>query len=463
MASSKKRPRSDLLERVRSRVLQHVPHGARLTLALSGGVDSIAALDLLARLAPAHPFRLSCLHVNHRISPNAGAWARFVRAAARRRGVRCIVHAVDLSPYRGLGLEGAARAARYDAFARAKADLIVLAQHQDDQAETVLLQLVRGAGLAGLAAMPMLRAHDSPGAPRLLRPLLGASRAEIEDYARERRLAWIEDETNADERRSRNLVRRRVMPLLRELNPAAAANLARSAAHLAEANELAQALGAIDAHAATADRRLSVAALARLPRARAKNALRWTLVAAGVGAPDSAQLNELMRQLITARDDATVRVSLAGAEVRRYRGAVWVVSRGAPPPVAFRARWNGRRHWRLPELGGVLRFQARKGAGVRVEALARGPVEVRVRVGGERFQPDPKRPRRTLKHLVQEAGVPPWERDRLPLLYSGRELVVVPGVGVAAALQAGPGERGFVVSWEPLPVGSPTTRKRVIK
>ena len=259
---------------MRRRLLEHVPNGARVILGLSGGVDSVAALDLLARLAPGHPFTLSCLHVNHGLSPNAGRWARFARATARRYELRCSVRAVDLAPYRKLGVEGAARAARYAAFARADADFVVLAQHRDDQAETVLLQLLRGAGLPGLAAMPVVRDQSAGDAPRLLRPLLDATRAEIEAYARERRLEWIEDETNADERRARNRLRRSVMPLLRGLNPEAVANLARSAAHIAEAEALAQALAEIDARDAIKDGRLRVASLARLARPRAKNLLR---------------------------------------------------------------------------------------------------------------------------------------------------------------------------------------------
>jgi tRNA(Ile)-lysidine synthase len=463
MAGSRKPRRSDLTKRVRERLLQHVPPGARVTLALSGGVDSIAALDLLARLAATHPFTLSCLHVDHGISPNAGRWARFARAAAGRYGVRCSVRAVSLAPHRGLGLEGAARAARYAAFARTAADFVVLAQHRDDQAETVLLQLVRGSGLPGLAAMPIVRSQAARGAPLLLRPLLDASRAEIEAYARERGLEWVEDESNADERRARNRLRRSVMPALRELNPEAAANLARSAAHLAEAEELAQALAQIDACGATEDGRLSIAALLRLPRSRAKNVLRWALAAAGGRPPDSARLDELLRQLLTARKDGTVCVALEGVEVRRYRGAVWFVARRNRPRRDWRSRWDGRRTWPLPELGGVLRLKAAAGAGISRAALARGPVEARARAGGERFQPDARRPRRTLKRLFQEAGVPPWERERLPLVYCGGTLAFVPGIGVAAALQARPRERGVLWSWERLADEPPTSGKPMIK
>jgi tRNA(Ile)-lysidine synthase len=444
MASSRKRPPSDLAARVAAELARHVPRGARLTLALSGGVDSVAALDVLAGLAGAHPFALDCLHVNHRISPNAGTWARFARARARTYGLRCTVKTVDLAPFRRLGVEGAARAARYAAFARARADFLVLAQHRDDQAETVLLQLVRGAGVAGLAGMATARPARGP---TLLRPFLGVTRAALEAYARDRRLEWVEDESNADERRARNLVRRSVMPLLARVNPAAAANLARSAAHLAEAQELTRALAALDAREAMRAGRLSAAALARLGPARARNLLRWTIAEAGLAAPDAARLDEILRQLVGARVDAGVRIALDGAEIRRYRDAVWLVPAQAAPPAAFRARWDGRPTWPLPELGGTLRFKATTGVGMAARALGGRLLEVRLRAGGERFQPDGQRPRRMLKTLLQESGVPPWERERLPLLYCGGKLVAVPGIGVAAGAAAAPGEPAWTVSW----------------
>jgi tRNA(Ile)-lysidine synthase len=444
MASSRKRPPSDLAARVAAELARHVPRGAKLTLALSGGVDSVAALDILAGLAGAHPFALDCLHVNHRISPNAGTWARFARARARTYGLRCTVKTVDLAPFRRLGVEGAARAARYAAFARARGDFLVLAQHRDDQAETVLLQLVRGAGVAGLAGMATARPARGP---TLLRPFLGVTRAALEAYARDRRLEWVEDESNADERRARNLVRRSVMPLLARVNPAAAANLARSAAHLAEAQELTRALAALDAREAMRAGRLSAAALARLGPARARNLLRWTIAEAGLAAPDAARLDEILRQLVGARVDAGVRIALDGAEIRRYRDAVWLVPAQAAPPAAFRARWDGRPTWPLPELGGTLRFKATTGVGMAARALGGRLLEVRLRAGGERFQPDGQRPRRMLKTLLQESGIPPWERERLPLLYCGGKLVAVPGIGVAAGAAAAPGEPAWTVSW----------------
>jgi tRNA(Ile)-lysidine synthase len=443
MASSRKRSQNELAIRVRDTIVQHVPPGARLTLALSGGIDSVTALDLLARLAPAHPFALSCVHINHRISSNAGRWARFARLLARRYGVTCLVRTVDIARYRGMGLEGAARAARYAAFARIRADFIVLAQHQDDQAETVLLQLTRGAGAMGLAGMPMV---NTTKGPRLLRPLLNVSRAEIEAYARAHALRWVEDETNADENLWRNRIRRRVIPELRAMNPAAAANLARSAAHLAEANELAEALAEIDAKAAMDDGHVQVGALTRLSRSRAKNVLRWMLSRASEEIPSTAQLDEMLEQLLFARADASVRIPLAGLDVRRYQGAIWLVPR-RPVVAGFRAEWDGSRPWNLAELGGKLRFKRVRGRGLAAAAFERQLVEVRTRSGGERFQPERNRPRRALKALLQEAGIPPWERACIPLVYCGGRLAFVPGIGIAAGLHARPDEAGVELQW----------------
>jgi tRNA(Ile)-lysidine synthase len=445
MAGSRKPRSSELAERVRAGLERHIPRAARLTLALSGGVDSIALLDLLSTLASRHALALDCLHVNHGLSPNAATWARFARAAARRYGLRCAVRKADLAPHRALGLEGAARAARYAIFAALRTDFVALAQHQDDQAETVLLQLVRGAGPAGLAGMPMVRAQ-APGArrgPALFRPLLGATRTEIEAFARARGLAWVEDESNADTRRARNLVRHRVLPLLREINPKAAENLARSAALIAAANEALAAVAADD----VGEGLLEVAKLAALPTARAKNALRWTIARAGAAAPDAARLEEALGQLLGARPDAAVRIPVGEAEVRRYRGRVWVVRAVPPVPHGFVARWPGGAAWRIPELGGEVRFKRTRGRGLSAAVVAAGSVEARTRRGGERFRPDEHRPRRTLKALLQESGIPPWERERLPLLHCDGALAWVPGVGIDPRFCARPGEPGLQPTW----------------
>src|SRR5258708_15945507 len=237
MGSSRNSSSSELPQRAAAVLAPAIFPGAHLALGLSGGVDSVALLSVLLELAPALKVSLRAVHVNHGISPNAARWAEFCTGLCARFGIGVEVETVDIGPYRNLGLEGAARQARYEVFARADADFIVLAQHRDDQAETLLLRLLRGAGPRGLAAMSPLKSLAGARA-RLLRPLLEVSRAEIENYARLRGLEWAEDQSHAATIRRRNFLRHHVLPLPEPQFPAARATIARAATHLAEAREL---------------------------------------------------------------------------------------------------------------------------------------------------------------------------------------------------------------------------------
>lgn len=381
MAGSRKPPRADPggLEL----------RGRRVAVGLSGGVDSVVLLDVLRRLRAAHRFHLSAVHVHHGLSPNADAWARFCRGLCRRWQVPLTVRRVKIDK-RGRGLEAAARAARREVFGRQPADVIALAHQLDDQAETVLLNLLRGAGARGASAMPVV---GRLGEKILWRPLLAVARSEVLAYARSRGLAWVDDESNADESLTRNFLRRRVGPLLESRFPRWRESLARAARHFAARED------------------------------KARLALREYLRGAGLRPPSEAKLAEMLRQL-TGKGARTA-IAHDGAVLRVYRGRVSV----------DRA------------VGGELRLRPARGRGIDAARLARARLTLRPRTGGERLQIDARRPRRTLKNLFQEAGVPPWERERLPLLYCDGELVWVPGLGVAAGWQAARGARGFVPEW----------------
>jgi tRNA(Ile)-lysidine synthase len=427
-------------------VRAHVRAGSRLAVGLSGGIDSVVLFDALAALAPVAGFRLEAIHVHHGLSPDADRWAAFCAELAARQAVPLRVERVRVDRASGLGIEGAARRARYEAFGRSGADVVALAHHRDDQAETLLLQLVRGAGVAGLAAMPAWQ----PGAPALLRPLLGVGRGDIEAEARLRGLAWVEDASNDDTRHARNALRHRVLPVLRELNPAAAANLARSAAHLAEAHDVLRDLGRADLAACAAGQRLRVGPLLALGRARARNALRSRLLDEGVAPPPTRRLDALLTQLAAARGDGAVCVALDGIAARRYRGELWFVPPGTDaPPETFRAVWDGTPEWDVPALGGTLVLEEVAGEGLAAACVAGGGLEVRSRAGGERLRVEAGRPHRSLKNLFQESAVPPWERSRTPLVYCNGQLAVVPGLGMDPAFAAGPGAPGLRVRWEP--------------
>jgi tRNA(Ile)-lysidine synthase len=439
----------------------------RLAVGLSGGVDSVVLLDCLLRARRSLGFRLSALHVNHQLSPHAGRWSAFCGKLCRARGVR--FKSVKVGVARGDSAEAAARAARYAVFRSEAADYVVLAQHQDDQAETVLLQLLRGAGVKGLAAMPLLRVEGGgrraegkgarpdravsssliphPSSLKILRPLLDTTREEILAYARSRGLKWVEDESNADVRFRRNFLRHEVLPAIARRFPGYRATLARAAQHLAEAAGLLDDVAAADAEGRIEGGALAVSALRRLPAARARNLLRYFLSGHGLAMPGAQRLDEALRQALDAKQDARVSVELGdGASLRRHAGRLHVV-RLAPAPRRFGRVWRGESSLSLPELGGTLTFTRVHGAGLSLARLRGRKVTILLRRGGERLQPDCRRPRRSLKNLLQEAGVPPWLRERLPLVFCEAELVWAPGIGADCAFQAARDEAALRPAW----------------
>ena len=465
MAGTRKsRPSSELPARVTAVLKQHVKCGDRLLAGLSGGVDSVVLLDLLRRVAKKHRLELAALHVNHQINPAADRWAAFCRAFCRRHGIALTVVRVKV-PRRG-SLEAAARAARYQAFAAQPCDFIVLAHNLDDQAETVLLQLLRGAGVKGLSAMPQLREarrerreekrrsraarrltpHALRLTPPILRPLLEVPRSAIETYARQRRLAWIEDDSNADLGFDRNFLRHRVLPVIAQRYPAYRGTLLRASRNLAEAAQLLDELAAADAAHSTTG--LGIAALRRLSAPRAKNVIRYFLAAQGVVMPNAARLDEWVRQLLRPRA-TRVTIDLGDRELRRYANELRIVAKPVSLPDNYCHEWHGESRLRLPELGGTLMLKKGRGAGISLAKLNAQPVTVRLRQGGERLQLHPLRPRRSLKNLLQETRIPAWERARLPLLFCGDELAWVAGVGVGCRFLAGPGDAAVLPLWLP--------------
>jgi tRNA(Ile)-lysidine synthase len=425
-------------------------------LGLSGGVDSVVLLHVLARFCNHGGFRLSALHVHHGLSPHAEAWTGFCARLCADWQLPLNVVRLQVDRDSGLGLEAAAREARYGAYADAEADVIVLAHHRDDQAETLLLNLLRGAGVQGAAAMPecrplirnpLIRNPSGPGgATLLLRPLLGVSRVEIEAYARRHELSWIEDESNDNHTFSRNFLRAEVLPRLHGRFPGGTANLARSAGYFAEASELLSDLAEIDLGPDRPDGGLPLDALACLGEARGRNLLRHWLLKRGVIMPDARHLAEIRRQLLSSDVDAEPVMALLGhgrrLTLRRFRGLAHVVPEMG---VSLVSPWRGEPV--LPWAGGSVHFTRSEGGDLRADRLERASCLLRPRQGGEYFRPDARRPRRSLKKLLQESPIPPWQREVLPCLWCGDELVWVAGLGVAADWQCGERDQGWIVSW----------------
>ena len=443
MASSKKPQRGELAARLETFLAHSLRPGQRLLLGLSGGLDSCVLLHLLAGLRETRPFELSALHINHGISPNAGYWQDFCADLCARYQIPFAAVSVSVARDSGLGLEAAARETRYRVLLAQPVDAIALAHHQDDQAETLLLQLLRGAGVKGLAAMPE-QSIQIDMQPTLLRPLLDISRSALEAYAHAHQLSWIEDESNLDLAFDRNFLRHYIFPALEQRFPASRVTLARSAAHFAEAADLLDEIAAQDAKHHIRQGRLAIAGLRALSVARAKNLLRFWLDSYLPAPPSARRLKEVYRQLLEARPESELLVVLEGGQVRRYRDEAWfkraVAVREALPFV-----WHGQAEVQCQ--GGRLTFRRVVGAGLSLDKLGEGQVQIRARQGGERIRLDRKRPTRSLKNLFQEAGIPPWQRIGLPMVYLRDELVAVPGIGVACDWQAAAGEEGVLIEW----------------
>jgi tRNA(Ile)-lysidine synthase len=421
---------------------RHVRPGERLVAGLSGGVDSAVLLHLLQAHSRPQGFRLSALHVHHGLSPHADAWLAHCQRLCDSLGVPLEVARVEVRRNAASGPEAAARQARYAAFSKVEAEWVLLAHQRDDQAETLLFNLLRGAGLGGAAAMPVVRAFPGRRGLRILRPLLDMPRSWIERYAGEHNLAWIEDESNHDERHARNYLRQSILPRLLARFPGCDAVLARAAAHFAEADTLLSRLAEIDAAMAMREGRVVVAELARLDEARARNLLRHVLKQAGVTMPDRARLQEALRQACDAAADRQVSIDLGQCMLHRHRGQLWLAPKH---PLAVDTEWRGEAA--LDWAGTRMRFDRTRGAGIGLARLEGKAIWIRPRQGGERFQPDPKRPRRELRKLLQESGVPPWQRRAMPLLWCGEQLVWVPGLGVDVTWQCREGEPGLLPYW----------------
>jgi tRNA(Ile)-lysidine synthase len=444
------------IEWVQRRVAALVPDypDVALCVALSGGVDSVVLLAALAepwRGKLRKQMRLRAVHVHHGLHANAGKWSAHCAELAGRLDVPLTTLRVKVARVRGASLEAAAREARYEAIAGVLApdEVLLTAHHEDDQLETVLLQLFRGAGIAGLAAMPEV-ATFARGL--LARPLLTRTRAELETWARSRSLTWVDDDTNENEQLDRNYLRRRVLPLIRERWPAASRSVARSARHVAEAKRLLDALALADVERAANGAALSVARLRALPADRRRNAVRFWIARAGHTLPDSTRLDEITRTVLDARPDANPFVEWDTTRLRRHAGQLTLESSasGADEPaihlntlrrintlrlkaaesatteVSEGTRWNWRAYARirLPGSSGTLEITPDAHGPINLDTLP-PELTIRQRKGGERLKSTRTGRTRTLKSLLQESHTPLADRAVLPLIFINDHLIAV--------------------------------------
>ncbi len=414
--------------------------GRRILVAVSGGLDSIVLLDALAHLAPAG--RLHVGHVDHALQPESAGWAAFVAERAGALGIGATVHRLEGAPGPGDSLEAWARVARYAALERiateAACELIACAHHADDQVETLLIALGRGAGPRGLAAMAAGHPTARGG---LHRPLLALPRDALEAHARARRLEFVADPSNLDCRFTRNALRHRALPALDAAMPGFRVGATRAIAHLAEAQALLGEIAGEDlGRLADADGRLDAAGLAALSDARQGLVLRAWLGGQGLVAPSAARLADWRRQLAAAAGPP-LRLPHAGAWLCRYRDAIWIERGGVgSPPGPLRWQWEGEPSLALPGHDAVLHIVP--GGPLPAHWLRSRPLLVRRARAGDRLRVAAGRPSRTMKNLWQERAVPPWLRAALPVVEVDGQVVFAAGFGCDAGVattQAGGG------------------------
>jgi len=410
----------------------------RYLVALSGGLDSTVLAHALAETRARHGKQLLAIHVDHQLQAEASRWNDYCRELAGRFGVEFRAERVAVDPASGSGLEAAAREARYAALASyvEAGDWLLSAHHRNDQAETLLLNLMRGSGPAGLAGIGTATPF---AAGWLVRPLIDVSRTDLETYAAAHGLDWLDDPSNEDLRFDRNYLRHAVLPTLERRWPGVVERLARSADLAGEAASMLEQLAAIDLQGlGNRATRIDIEGLAKLPEARQRNLLRHAIRRAGLPLPGAARLATVIASVLQAKPDAQPLVEWPGGELRRYRGRLYLL-----PPLG-EADWppQGRALGQTPiALGegmGTLRLEPGAPRGLSAATVERG-LCVRMRTGGEQIRPAGQAHTKKLKKLLQDEGVVPWMRDRLPLVFAGDELVAVADLWVAAGATSEPG------------------------
>jgi len=448
-----------MLDILRQQLHDDFVSGATWCVALSGGVDSTALLHAVVQLGRDYPGNtIRAIHVNHHLHADADAWASACQSLCDAMGVAVICCDVSVETAGRDGLEAAARKARYEALTGLLGDgeILLTAHHRDDQVETLLLRLLRGAGPHGLASIEMRRPC---GRGWLVRPLLDIGRGALETYAREQNLEWIEDPANSDTAFDRNFLRHRVLPILRERWPGLGETLPRAVRLSAEASRMLDELAVLDlsntengaGHDDAISDSLSIGVLEKLSAARQRNVVRYWLRRRGLTPPAEAKLRDGLRQLLTAGLDRMPMVKWGGVQMRRYRDRLYVLEFDPEPVNSVRpdARdWDGRGRIDLGPPRGGLRFVSGDEADTDV------PLSwvVRFRAGGERIAVGGQH--KSVKNFFQERGVVPWMRAHVPLLYRADRLVAIGDLWQAENLGGEGVPADIRVAWD----GHPSAR-----
>ncbi|MFZ6773595.1 tRNA lysidine(34) synthetase TilS [Undibacterium sp. SXout7W] len=425
-------------------------------IAYSGGLDSSVLLSLATSYCLEHNIPLFAFHIHHGLSPNASGWMQHCRDTCSKYGVSFDGKEILVNNDDGAGIEASARSGRYHALGelskKHNIKLLLTAHHQDDQAETILLQMLRGAGVAGLAGMNAC--HHAPklfGDDKLLlgRPLLSVSRQELELFAAEHALSYVQDESNADHRYFRNALRQRVMPILGELSPGYAERIARAAIHIQSANDLLNEVSEQDWSECIEGNALNVSAVEQLSEMRRNNLLRLLLKKTGCRMPSTARLKEIVHQLLTARQDARVTVFHEHVAIHRYKERIYVADAHVEReeeknPISF--QWQGQPFIAFSEYHGSLYFDEGD-SGIDATWLKQVSLLLHLRRGGERLKLGVNRSTRDMKSHYQTLQIPFWLRQQLPFVSVNNEVLFAAGVGMQSKFCHEPGTSLIRLRW----------------
>ena len=420
-----------------------------LWVAYSGGCDSHALLHSLNSLRPELSSEIKAIHINHGLSPLANEWEEHCKAVCEQLNIPYTAIKVDASSKKSgsnnKSPEEAARHARYAEWKKIikKDEVILLAHHQDDQAETVLLQLLRGSGVKGLAAMP---AQQNFSHGLLCRPMLGFLREEIQAYASELNLNWIDDPSNFDTDFDRNFLRHEVVPLLESRWPALKKTLSRTATHTAEADHLLTELAEQDWLKVKSNEQIKISSLIELDKKRQRNVVRyWLASISKVTLPDTNHLQRILDEVLTAAEDAIPEVIWRGGEVRRFQGLLYAQDKNRVPESNIELTWKDlEKPLVINSTGLILSASHSVGDGLSQGKLKSAEISLKFRQGGESCRPVGRGQTHQLKKLFQEWQVPPWLRASIPLIYVNGELAEVVGYCRCESFSASDGEASWV-------------------
>jgi len=413
------------------------------SIALSGGIDSVVLLHALSQLKVKLKLQLSAIHINHDLSSNADDWLIFCHNKCKELGIPIKSEKINIKHDISMGIEAAARKGRYQALETYRKGILVLGHHQNDQAETLLLQLFRGSGLNGLAAMPL---YDQERF--IWRPLLKINKEIIEGYAKENSLNFIKDESNDNLQFDRNFLRKNVLPLIKSRYPDIINTISRSSENIAEGLNLHKAIAKEDANIffSKNKERLSLTMIKVLEKERVVNLIRWWLDVNKKMMPSKKTMSELYKQIKNVKKDALLNIDISESiSIKAYRDELFLVEKGIKIDP-YELIWRGEELVELPGNTKLI-FKKSLGAGFSLSKIGSKTLTIQNRNGGESFKPKNNQPTRTLKYLLQTSNIPPWKRQLMPLIFSENDLVAVPNFGVHYKFQAEENESGWEIDW----------------